>query len=85
MNELTTLPLPTQALFICAWQLAGDGWWVDEGYLARVKGGRVGYETATASHTGLTVCLRRTSGLRKIVRYVAWHTPMEVVRSKKVT
>ena len=68
-----------------AWELAGDWWWVGK-FGARVKGGRVDYETATATNRD-NVCLRRLvdkeTGLATVCRTVKHDQVMELIEIEK--
>ena len=65
-----------------AWELCGDWWWVDK-YEVRLPGGRVAYETATATRND-NVCLRRLkegdTGLYTVRRTVAHDQVLEMVK-----
>lgn len=68
-----------RAEHLTAWDLAGDWWYVYEGYQIRIKGGRALYETASATVNGY-VRLSRVVELRQINRYVFHDTLIELVR-----
>lgn len=64
-----------------AWELCGDWWWANQGFLAVIVGGRTRYELANASKTQRTVCLSYINAYGNVtLRYVHPDTPMKLVR-----